>query len=81
MGEGEGTGIVETTTVNKIQNANRNIRKNLAPSRHCRYTDGDLITIREQWKQHCSKYFDNQSDKLPLLWEINHRIPLIDNGK
>jgi hypothetical protein len=49
--------------------------------RHRSYTDEDIPTIREQWRHRCSTYFDNRPDRLPPLQEINHRIPLIDEGK
>ena len=44
-------------------------------------TEGDIPQLREQWFQKYSDVLGGAPPELPPLQEVNHRIPLIDEGK
>ena len=45
------------------------------------WQDSDILQLRKEWIQACEDLFINQTDELPPLREINHKIPLIDESK
>ena len=45
------------------------------------FTEEDIPQLREQWFQKYSDVLGGAPSELPPLWEVNHRIPLIDEGK
>ena len=44
-------------------------------------TEEDIPQLREQWFQKDSDILGGAPPELLPLWEVNHRIPLIDKGK
>ncbi|KIN92792.1 hypothetical protein M404DRAFT_172614, partial [Pisolithus tinctorius Marx 270] len=43
--------------------------------------DKDIPHLRERWFEKFRQRFEGVELKLPPLWEVNHRIPLIDEDK
>ena len=41
----------------------------------------EIPCLRNQWLQKYKNWLGGMVQKLPLLWEVNHNIPLIDNDK
>jgi hypothetical protein len=46
-----------------------------------KYSDKDVPKLREQCTQACLEFFSDRPDVLSPLWQINHRIPLINDKK
>jgi hypothetical protein len=46
-----------------------------------KYSDKDVPKLSEQWTQACLEFFSDRPDVLPLLQQINHCIPLINDKK
>jgi hypothetical protein len=44
-------------------------------------TDKDIPRLREEWKNACQDILGGAPNHLPLLREINHHIPLVDEKK
>jgi len=44
-------------------------------------TEKDIPRLRKDWKRSCKDIMNGAPDRLPLLWEVNHQIPLIDGHK
>ena len=44
-------------------------------------TEEDIPRLQNQWFQDYNDILSGMVPKLPPLWEVNHRIPLIDEGK
>ena len=44
-------------------------------------TEEDIPRLREQWFQKYSDILGGAPPELPPLWEVNHRIPRINEGK
>jgi len=44
-------------------------------------TEKDIPRLHEDWKRSCKDIMNGALDRLPLLWEVNHQIPLINGNK
>jgi hypothetical protein len=48
---------------------------------YARLQEAEIPQLREKWWERCADIMGGVPSRLPPLWEVNHRIPLIDENK